>query len=303
VALSTVRPQDVGTWAEDLAEADSPDLIVLDGTVPATVTLPASNLFYIAPPRSTPHFSVTGTVASPVPRIVNPADPLVAHIRVDEVSIMEAARMSQPLWARTVIAAEGKGEQIPLLFLGEHGGQRVAALSFDLRRSDLPLQVAFPLLLSNLVDWLVPSGSGGVPSQVESGATVSFLVSPEVGEVVVYEPDGAIARLEPAEGRVVFAETRQLGVYRAAIGDDEARFAVNLVAPAESDVAPAASLPAQGMDAAGGEGSLRSRREWWRPLGYAALCLLVIEWIVYQRSALARVVSWVRESVSRRRAV
>ncbi|MBN1639849.1 MAG: VWA domain-containing protein [Anaerolineae bacterium] len=300
--VSTLPPAELGIWAAAPEGADRPDLVVLDGTVPATVTLPASNLFYIAPPQSTPHFSVTGRVASPVPRIVNAADPLVTHVRVEQVSIMEAARVSVPLWARMVLAGDVGEERVPLLFLGEHDGQRIAVLAFDLRRSDLPLQIAFPLLLSNLMDWLAPGGGADLPSQVQGGAAVSFLAPPGVEQAVVYAPDGAATRVQATEGRFTFADTVQLGVYRAALGDKEAQFAVNMAAPRESDVAPAASLPIQGAGDTGGEEEARARREWWRPLGYAALVLLVVEWAVYHRNALARLASWLRAARSRSRA-
>ena len=40
-------------------------------------------------------------------------------------------------------------------------GRRIVVLAFDLHQSDLPLQVAFPLLISNIIGYLAP-GSGAV---------------------------------------------------------------------------------------------------------------------------------------------
>jgi predicted TIM-barrel fold metal-dependent hydrolase len=42
----------------------------------------------------------------------------------------------------------------------------VAVLAFDLHRSDLPLQIAFPLLLSHLVGWLAPGTGATLPAQI-----------------------------------------------------------------------------------------------------------------------------------------
>jgi hypothetical protein len=44
------------------------------------------------------------------------------------------------------------------------GGQRIAALSFDVADSDLPLRVAFPLLMANTIHWL--AGETAEPSRV-----------------------------------------------------------------------------------------------------------------------------------------
>jgi Ca-activated chloride channel family protein len=171
-------------------------------------------------------------------------------------------------------------------------------LAFDLHRSDLPLQVAFPLLLANLTGWLAPGSGSDLPTQVSPGAAVTLSLPPEAEAATVTRPDGTTARLLPESGRVVFADTSQLGVYQVTwggagqnqeSGTAPASFAVNLFSPQESDVRPAETLPLLGMGEE--EGALRpqqARREWWRPLALVALLLLTAEWLVYQRAALAR---------------
>ena len=39
------------------------------------------------------------------------------------------------------------------------------------------------------------------------------------------------------------------------------------------------------------KGRMQARREWWRPLAFAALLLLAAEWAIYQRATLVRL--WV----------
>src|SRR3972149_6046816 len=67
-----------------------------------------------------------------------------------------------PAWGRPV-AIDSK-TNAPLLIVGEQNGRRLGVLAFDLRRSDLPLRVAFPILIANLVDALVPGGGPGPPA-------------------------------------------------------------------------------------------------------------------------------------------
>jgi hypothetical protein len=78
----------------------------------------------------------------------------------------------------------------------------------------------------------------------------------------------------------------------------ERRFAVNLFSPQESDVQPAESLPLlEAGESAEDARSPQGRREWWRPLAWLALTLLVAEWLLYQRGAVARLVEQVRSGL------
>jgi Ca-activated chloride channel family protein len=165
-------------------------------------------------------------------------------------------------------------------------------LTFDLRRSDLPLQVAFPLLLANLTGWLAPGGGTDLPTQVAPGTPVSFSLPPEAESVTVNRPDGSSTRLVPAGSRAVFADTGQLGIYNVTwnrFETTQAHFAVNLFSPQESDVQPAETLPVLVTgEAEGDERPGQVRREWWRALALFALALLLVEWLVYHRATPVR---------------
>jgi Mg-chelatase subunit ChlD len=304
--LTVVKPQD---W-EDASQSSS--LTVFDAYVPVTATLPAGNLFFVAPPRSTAYFSVTGTVEQPAPRLapevsgsqVDPNHPLLGGADLAdglsglaEVSVLDAIRMPLPAWARALIVGDSSSVSgqvvdgtVPLLFAGEPDGRRVAVLAFDLHRSDLPLQVAFPLLMANLLGWLAPEG-GNLPTQVSPGAALTLSLPPDVESVTVTRPDGSAAQLFLEGGQALFADTDQPGVYRVAWGEGgEAAFAVNLFAPQESDVRPAETLPVAGLAGAeSGANSQQARREWWQPLAWLALIVLIVEWLVYYRGTIAQI--------------
>ncbi len=301
--VTVVRPEhwEVGRTEEwkdgsNLPTFQPSTLTILDAYIPFTATLPPGNLLFVAPPRGTEFFTVTGTIDQPLPQAADTGDPLLTHVELDEVSVLKAVRMSLPTWARSVVVSEVLGETVPLLFAGETDGRRVAVLAFDLHHSDLPLQVAFPLLLANLTGWLAPAGGSDLPTQVAPGVAAAFSLPPEVESATVTRPDGSTVRLVPEGGRVVFADTAQLGVYEATWGEsDPVSFAVNLFSPQESDVRPADTLPLTGTGEAGeGERPQQARREWWRPLAFAALALLMIEWLVYQRVSVVRLAESVK---------
>jgi hypothetical protein len=182
------------------------------------------------------------------------------------------------------------------LFVGEVDGRRIAVLSFDLRRSDLPLQVAYPVLFANLLDWLAPGRAAAVPQSLAPGELLALPQSPEdaAGQIVVTRPDGSQVTVPASagpSGAPVIAETGQLGVYRLELPDGRRlSYAVNLFAPQESRLEPAAGLPGAASTAADAAGLAGlALREWWRPVALLALALLFAEWLVYHRPALARV--------------
>jgi len=284
LTINTLRPEDYET--KDLSN-DRTNLTIFDSYIP-TSTLSSNNLFFIGPLASTPYFSVTGSLETPVPQSENDGDPLLAFVDLEGVSILNAARIPLPDWARPVLIDENSGS--PLLFVGETEGQRNAVLAFDPRHSDLPLQVAYPILIANLVDWLLPGRIGDIPDQIQPGEAVTFTPPPEVESLSVIRPDGSSTQLEIHEGHAIYADTTQLGVYRVTWGEDQAiSFAVNLSNPQESDIRPIESiLLLTNASDSEGTNNRQARHEWWRPLALIALVILVIEWLVYNRATLSK---------------
>jgi Ca-activated chloride channel homolog len=266
-------------------------LTIFDSYVPVGDSYPSGNLLFIAPYQSTPFFTVTGKLENPSPRIVDTGDSVAEHLSLAQVSILDTARISLPPWARTIIAGDTPDSSTPLLFLGQIEDRRAAVIAFDLRRSDLPLQVAFPLLMANLTGWLTPGRSGGLPDQAVPGSPVTLTLPPEITTVTITKPDGSRTQVQTSGGRVVFADTQQLGVYQAAWGEgSRMQFAVNLFNPEQSDIQPALTLPL--LDSRGGEGEERAqqgRRELWRPLAFLALAFLTAEWMLYNRATVIRI--------------
>ena len=186
----------------------------------------------------------------------------------------------------------------PLVAVGESAGRRLALIGFDLGESDLPLQVAFPLLMSNLVDHLLPVAEGILPSSMPLGESVTASIDPAIERVSVVTTgaDGAGTAVEVpvVGGQLTLAGADEVGVREVrAVSDDPAvgnqvigRTAVNLFNADESDVAPGDPQRIVDMGRVpeddGGPGQ-PTRAEWWWPLALAALALLAVEWLLYHR--------------------
>src|SRR5262249_31839312 len=150
-----------------------------------TGTLPTGNLLFIAPPHSTTLFDVTGVVTTPVPlapaasmaNTTGAGDPLLRFLDLTDLHLARAQQIPAPNWAHTVLDSD----QGPLIRAGETGGHKIAILTFDIHDSDLPVQMAFPLLVRNLVGYLLPEPAGGLPASVSAGSVLTLNPEPDAG--------------------------------------------------------------------------------------------------------------------------
>ena len=219
------------------------DLIVFEGDLPAE--LPDVPILAIAPEQSGPLGQVNGTLTNPGLGTLNPDEPILSFVDLSTLHIAESARMTLPDWARTVIPGP---RGAPLLYVGERDGLRTAVLAFDPRQSDLPLQVAFPVLLANLTGELLGGSSAPIDS-IHPGDPVELTMRPDVSGLRVTGPDGTVHELvQGVDGgsRVTFSATEQPGVYTVTpILDPDASPAPS----AAASPAPAASgAPAVAQD-------------------------------------------------------
>ena len=207
--LYGVKPDDYGPGTRP----ELFDLVIFDAALPAI--LPRVPTLAIAPPGSSALGTVSGTIRDPALGRPAPDEPLLRYVDLTTVHIAQATRLTLPDWARTVLPTAA-GD--PLLYTGSRDGVATGVLAFEPRRSDLPLQVAFPILVSNLVGELV--GASRAPTTaVAPGTLVSLAVPAGATGVRVTRPDGTALDLAPAVtggATATFASTEQVGVYTVA---------------------------------------------------------------------------------------
>ena len=95
------------------------DLVIFDAALPAT--LPRVPTLAIAPPRTSPLGTVTGTLKDPALGRPAPDEPLLRYVDLTTLHVAQAARLTLPDWARTVVPTAA-GD--PLLYTG-HPGRRI----------------------------------------------------------------------------------------------------------------------------------------------------------------------------------
>jgi Ca-activated chloride channel homolog len=274
------------------------DLYVFDGA-PLPDPIPDAPVFIVNPPPGSDNelLRVTGvfTNTAVTSRLESP---LLQFVDWAGVHVREAQQVAAP-WARPVLSAEGG----PLLLAGEQAGRRVVILPFSLSNSDLPLQIAFPLLVANITSWLNPGRAFDAPAGLAPGDPVAITPGPETTAVVVEKPDGS-SWLQPVEGSgpVVFSETDEPGLYRVVLrtsgGERPAgRFAVNLFQPGESRLLPAPSLRLGQTTVEQPEnGENVGQHELWPWLAALAVLVLFVEWWVHYRGTRLPSFGWRREA-------
>jgi hypothetical protein len=204
--LYGVKPSEYGPQTKP----DLFDLIIFEGTLPAN--LPSKPILAIAPPRTSALGEVNGTLTNPGIGSLDPDDPILRYVDLSTVHVAEARRLETPAWAKTVISGPAGA---PLLYAGTRDGLPTAVLAFEPRRSDLPLQVAFPVLLANLAGQLL-GGSATPEDAIAPGAPVTLVIPEGAHGVSVERPDGSVDELvAPTRdaSTVTFSRTDLLGIY------------------------------------------------------------------------------------------
>jgi hypothetical protein len=210
--LFGVKPADYPTKAVR-TDGTAWDLIVFEGVAPSNLELGKAVLL-VGPAATSDLGEVVGTLTDPGIGTLPTDDPILKYVDLSSVHIGKAAELALPEWARSVIPGP---HGAPLLYVGEHGGRRAAVMAFVPRNSDLPLQVAFPVLMSNLAGELL--GGSAAPTQALSpGDPVTVPVPAGATSIKVTRPDGSMVELAPGTAdapSVAFSQTDELGVYTA----------------------------------------------------------------------------------------
>ena len=141
---------------------------------------------------------MAGKLTNPGIGTLDPDEPVLRYVDLSTTHISEAVKLSTPTWARTIVPGP---RGAPLLYAGNRDGIGAAVLAFEPRRSDLPLQVAFPILLANLTGELL--GSSTAPTEaVDPGTPVELHIPVGAMGLTVTRPDGAKTDLVPSSTAV-----------------------------------------------------------------------------------------------------
>ena len=207
-------------------------------------------------------------------------DPLMRYVVLDDVILGQPGRLTVPLDG--VVLATGQAGPI-MAKLTRHGVSHVVS-SFDVLASNWPLYVSFPVFVDNAVRTL---GMGSLAEASGVGyLTGQVAVVPLDSEGDAPRYDGpAVMDGRVSQGQAVLPAFTQVGVYASGTEMDPPfdRLAVNLLNATESNLRPADQLEVGTVKVEGQTRTASIRQEAWPWFAWAALAVLMVEWLFYTR--------------------
>lgn len=256
------------------------EAVIFDGTIPQSFELSKArgNFLFL---KATPFATKDTLLEQPLITDVDATHPATRLASLQNITILRAQPLALPAphdgWK---FSAPLRSAEHPLLITGERGRQRIAALAFDVLDSDLPLRVAFPLLIHSTLDWLAGGQAEAAPT-LAAGEVLALTAGKSVAPVPLTAPPGP-RDAQPPPSVTGFFQPLKNGFYQTADADTKRWLAVNTFSAAESDLSgggekaiPVSTLPT----------SLATLHSWppWQWLAFAAFVLLVAEWLLFHR--------------------
>jgi len=268
------------------------DLVVFDRVAPRRMPLANTMFWGAAPPDSwslealePPVFALYG----------NNLHPLMVNVNLDSLAFLQAFKVSGPPASVELLTANEGG----LMAIGPRLGYQDLVLGFSLMGdvegqtvplTDWPSRLSFPVFIYRVLEFLGRMGQREIQSSVRPGQLVRFrLDSPEDALSIVL-PNGTSQTLRrQSDGDFLFTATDQPGIYRVLDSNQVhlRSLAVSLTDRRESDIAVKEQLQIGYVEVESTrESTIESDGRLWRYLLLAALAVVMLEWVVYNRRIL-----------------
>lgn len=271
-----------GDPARATLPAERYDAYVFEGYLPAA--LPDADLLLVDPPRSAELFTREGVLDLPRGvQVAQPDHPLLPFVDLSALNLRQlTAIRSEAL--RPVVTMGGE----PLLLAGERGTQQIALLPFALSDSDLPLQIAFPILMANLLEWFTPQTQLVSAGSLLPGDLLPITPPLAATSLRVVDALSSSVTLTPGD----LYTTTIPGLYRVEAYQGETLLASQWVAvnlfDLESQIAPSDGLILSGTPINPTQEEALGLQDVTPWVALLALLMLLIEWGVYHRQMRLR---------------
>lgn len=254
-------------------------LIIFNGVRPPP--LREGNFLLINTVPQDARFREGGTVAQPDVLDWNTNHPVLRFVDLTDVHIEEALAVRLQGEVRSLVDGTGTS----LLSLVEESRLRLVTLAFDPMRSDLPLRVAFPVLMHNLIHWFRPHEGEFAAGQIQAGMPYAVFFDTPVERVKVQGPEGEEREYDVQGNPWVFTDADRVGVYIMRTGEQKRYLTVSLLDETESDISPADALPALMPQAEAGAVQQAGLLETplWPYVLLGAVFTLLAEWYTWCR--------------------
>lgn len=273
------------------------DVVVYDSVTPPTLPVLPALYFDAVPPDTGLRIDRSGVARSSEFLYWRRSHPVMRNVVPDGVLIYERGTLSLPeaesadpeRSSGVVRTTELASDPTPLIALVEHGRTRSLAVAFDLDATNWWQDRSFPIFVQNAIDFLAISTDAQTGRAIRTSEPIRLSGEEIAGGATLVDEDGNTLRISPppANEPVTIPPVRRAGIYELLPSEDSGGtprlVAVNLLDPFESLTAAIPRIEIGGETASGGTGNAQAQREIWNWFVLAAVLLLTLEWLLFDR--------------------
>ena len=283
-------------------------------------TLGDGNYMFIYPPVGSSSLDTSGTelkwdigapLETPIITDWERTHSILRHVHLENVQIGEAYQITPPATAHVL----ARSFESPVLFVDVSPTRKIVFAAIDILQSDLPLRIAFPVIIANTIQWFQQRSeiqeyylhTGEVLQQIEP-LTEADLSQDVPRNVTITGPGTETWEIPIERNGILFNQTQRAGFYEVkltnsslseatALTEEEdspleaasveehsgALWAVNLADEMESHIGTDPAIEKLLEDSVLPNGAALLRYPPWVYLVFIAVGLSVVEWFLYQR--------------------
>ena len=330
IQLTVLTPTEYETDFMRRGEVSSPEetkdyqVVIFDRYSPPT--LGDGNYMFIYPPAvdasETPNrelkWNIGAALETPIITDWERTHPILQHVHLENVQIGTAYQVTPPSTAQVL----ARSFESPVLFIDVQPNRKVVFAAINILESDLPLRIAFPVIIANTIQWFQQRSeileyhlhTGEVlKQQIESIDAISQpelkteTDSPESTSklVKITGPEDQTWEIPIEADELLFEQTQRAGFYELKISEaaDATRkgeqpppevsdstednsgtvWAVNLADATESHIGADPAVEDLTEESVVQSSAALLRYPPWVYLVFLAVGLSVVEWFLYQR--------------------
>lgn len=208
--------------------------------------------------------------------------PLMADVNLAGLIVEQAARLQTDKRLQPVIAST----QTAMMYAYEEGGLRAVFVGFDFAQSDLPLKVAFPVMMSNIINWLNPHKLEFSILHTRAGEPFDIYLDPNTDAFYTRAPQEKWEKHRANVNPYRFNRTPKVGVYTIRENDKQRYFTVNLADESESNITHTSidQLPNQ-PDGSPVSEQIPVQHPLWTIFLLIACAVMMFEWYLWLKRA------------------
>jgi Ca-activated chloride channel homolog len=269
-------------WEAELVRTQKPFDVVIFDRVPVPA-LTQGNFILID--TVAPNLPIELQGKTQAPRVTAP---LAKHavtegLNLGDLRVHEALRVAIA-GDTTVLARSAEG---PLLVAMERGKLRLLFIGFDLAASDLPLRIAFPVLIHNAFEWFQPQRVEFPAQSAQAGTAFALRFPAGDSALEITLPSGQRESFSHTASPFLFNDTFQSGFYGFKSAGRVGRFAVNLFDENESNIGSRLGSTTMASQSGESRGVVENSFSLWPLLLGVVLLLLGVELFIAIRQGLA----------------